>query len=64
MKPELDLRVLSIYKNGEVTILINKQKYSYIIDGALLPKFRNLIKRTPGKALNFLKKAAREVVRC
>jgi hypothetical protein len=49
--------------SGEVGVSINGVKYIYLLDAGFIPKVERLAKRSPGKALNFLKKVSRDYIK-
>lgn len=55
---KLDFRIIKSSSDGRITVIINGTKYLYEIGGHQVPRVLELAKRTPGKALDFLKKAA------
>lgn len=62
MKP-FSFRIRYITNQGEVGVLINDIRYTYHLDAGFIPKIERMARHRPGKALNFLKKVARECVK-
>jgi hypothetical protein len=60
---ELRFDIQAIISQTEIWTIVNGKEYIYWIDGALIPEFRKLYSRTPGKALNFLKTHSYKVER-
>jgi hypothetical protein len=55
---KLNFKIISTSSDGRVTVLINGIKYFYAIGGYQIPKILRLVKRHPGKALDYLKRSA------
>ena len=58
---ELCFHISAIISQTEVWTLVNGTQYIYWIDGALIPEFKRIYSKAPGKALNFLKTHSYEV---
>ena len=55
---KLNFKIISSDSTGQVKVEINGIRYIYSIGGHQVSRVLDLEKRTPGKAFDFLKKAA------
>jgi hypothetical protein len=57
----MELNIQHVYdtKDGELCILINRVKYIYFLDAAILPRILKMIEKSPGRALKLIKNSAR-----
>ena len=55
----MTLTILSHTNDGTMSVAIDGKRYDYLIDAMYIKKVISLSRKTPGKALNFLKNKAR-----
>lgn len=60
---ELKFSIISTMLDGVVETDINGKRYTFIIDGAMLPRLRGIMRKSPGKALAFIRKHSLSVPR-
>lgn len=56
----VSFKIRRIINDGEMYVLINGVGYTYYLDAGIIPEIVRQARCKPGKALNFLKKVARE----
>ena len=63
MKKKLDFKVISFDSYGHITVSINGKVYHYNIQGYQINRVIDLSKYRQGKALNYLKKCNRSLIK-
>jgi len=58
MLKKLNFKIRYYTKDGEMGATINGVTYIYYLDAGFIPKVIKISKKTPGKALAFLKEVA------
>lgn len=58
----MDLKVLAHSIDGTMNILIDGKEYVYFLDAIYIPLVLTKIKKSDGRALNFLKEKARDCI--
>lgn len=59
----LRFRIRYTLLSGEVGVIINGVRYTYFIDAGFIPKIEKMARKSPGKALAFLKETARDYIK-